>query len=308
MPRRKKDIEGGKIDIGKAFKNLGRDINKKVIKPTERGFQTAGKTLGRITNKELMPAVKSIGIPLASGVAGAVGTMYGGPVGGVMASQLTSGLLNKYVPNQSKNPYVGLAGDALSMGMFGGDPLEQMQLMQKTQSQLSSDIIGKQKLSTKYNPDYPHQDLMNQLINANPDLQHISKTVLEQQSAPLSNQVDDKERFIYSGDTIQGDELVDSDKVSPYSQKVGSLSGMMGGKIKGKRGRPKKIKEIEEIEIYVKKKPAYKKYSSSKNSALEQLLEAKADKEEKEFNKLRKEVLNKQKRFYEAEGYGLKKY
>ena len=294
MPRRKKDIEGGKIDIGKAFKNLGRDINKKVIKPTERGFQTAGKTLGRITNKELMPAVKSIGIPMASGVAGAVGTMYGGPIGGVMASQLTSGLLSKYVPNQSKNPYVGLAGDALSMGMFGGDPMEQMQLMQKTQGQISSDIMGKQKLSTKYNPDYPHQDLMNQLINSNPYLEHISNTVLEQQSAPLSNQIDDKEKFIYSGDTIQGDELIDSNKVSPYSQKVGSLSGMMGGKIKGKRGRPKKIKEIEEIEIYVNKKPSYKKYSSSKNKSLEQLLEAKAEKEEKELNKLRKEFYKSQ--------------
>jgi hypothetical protein len=312
MGRRKKimdsEVEGGKINLGKEFKKIGRTLNKKVFKPAERGFQTAGKTLGRFTQKELLPAVKTIGIPMASGVAGAVGTMYGGPIGGVMASQLTSGLLNQYVPNQSKNPYVGLAGDALSMGMFGGDPLEQMQLMGKMNKQISKDIIGSDKpKGFVYNPDNPYEDLITQMM---------SKYQQPVQALPLPQPItkEQPEDLRDDFDAMYEESQLGKDADSmivvkpPFQQREGSVQGLLGAGIKKKRGRPKKKKDVEGIvKVEVIKSLPYKKFSGAKNSALDQLLEAKAEKEEKQAKKAMKEMVESQSKMLKALGYGLKK-
>jgi len=305
MPRRKvNEIDGGKINIGKEFKKIGRTLNKKVFKPTEKGFQTAGKTLGRITNKELLPAVKTIGIPMASGVAGAVGTMYGGPIGGVMASQLTSGLLNQYVPGQSKNPYVGLTGDALSMGMFGSDPMEEIQLMGKVNKQLSSDILGKDvpdykpSMRPQYNPDNPYEDLIGQLYQK----YNIPAPNVQQQ--PPEDLRDDNDA-IYT-DSQLGDN-VDSMIVDkpPYQQREGSVQGLLGAGVKKKRGRKKKeVKEVLKVEV-IKSLP-HKKFSGSKNSSLDQLLEANAEKEEKQSKKAMKEMVESQSKMLKALGFGVR--
>lgn len=300
MGRRKTDIDGGKLNIGRELKNLGRTINKKVINPAERGFQTAGKTLGRITNKELMPAVKTIGIPMASGVAGAVGTMYGGPIGGVMASQLTSGLLNQYVPNQSKNPYVGMAGDALSMGMFGSDPMEQMQLMGKMNKQLTGDIIGQEK--PKYNPDNPYEDLIGQLMNNYnvPTPAPAPDVIQPQTEEDLSDDFDALYKESQLGDNA--DSMVVS--IPPYQQREGSVQGLLGAGLKKKRGRKKKdIEGIVKVEV-IKSIP-HKKFSGAKNSSLDQLLEAKAEKEEKQSKKAMKEMVESQSKMLKALGFGI---
>lgn len=324
MPRRKvNEIDGGKINIGKEFKKIGRTLNKKVFKPTEKGFQTAGKTLGRITNKELLPAVKTIGIPMASGVAGAVGTMYGGPIGGVMASQLTSGLLNQYVPGQSKNPYIGLTGDALSMGMFGSDPMEEMQLMGKVNKQLSSDILGKDvpdykpSMRPQYNPNNPYEDLISQLYQKyNVPTPAPVPPIVQPQPEDLRDDFD----AMY-GESELGDNADSMIVVKPpYQQREGSVQGLLGvgmlGAGKKKRGRKKKIpldydptepkkrrrgkKAVEVVNIEKEYKPRegkkvqrvevikylpYEKFTHAPNDSLKQLLQATNERETREANK-----------------------
>lgn len=69
---------------------------------------------------------------------------------------------------------------------------------------------------------------------------------------------------------------------------------------KKKRGRPKKDK-IKKVEI-VKKLP-YQKFSHAKNSSLEQLLQAKAEKEDLDIKNLNKDVLTKQKEIMKLLGF-----
>lgn len=69
---------------------------------------------------------------------------------------------------------------------------------------------------------------------------------------------------------------------------------------KKKRGRPKKDK-IKKVEI-VKKLP-YQKFSHAKNSSLEQLLQAKAEKEDLDIKNLNKDVLTKQKEILKLLGF-----
>ena len=64
---------------------------------------------------------------------------------------------------------------------------------------------------------------------------------------------------------------------------------------------------MEEIEIYTKKKPSYKKFSHAKNSALEQLLEAHSEREEKEAKKAMKNMVEKQTKALTAMGFGVGK-
>ena len=76
--------------------------------------------------------------------------------------------------------------------------------------------------------------------------------------------------------------------------------------MKKRRGRkPKKNILDEEIEVYIKKKPSYKKFSHAKNSSLEQLLEAKADREEKEAKKAMKQLVEKQSKALTSLGFGV---
>lgn len=101
------DMEGGRIDIGRAFKKLGSDIkkgfNKEIAKPFEKDvIKPSEKALVPIANKtgEYITAKKGglatdlikYGIPAASGATlGALGSLVG-PVTGVAASALGSKL------------------------------------------------------------------------------------------------------------------------------------------------------------------------------------------------------------------------
>jgi len=104
-PHCETSMTGGKIDIGKAFKDLGKTIDKgfkeKVIKPTEKAFKPVakvGKDVGKyITSKKggLATDLIRYGIPAASGaVLGGLSTFAtgGNPVAGVAGSALGSKL------------------------------------------------------------------------------------------------------------------------------------------------------------------------------------------------------------------------
>lgn len=104
-PHCETSMSGGKINIGKAFRDLGKTIDrgfkKEVIKPTEKAFQPVvkvGKDVGKyITSKKggLATDLIKYGIPAASGATlGGLATLAtgGNPVAGVAASALGSKL------------------------------------------------------------------------------------------------------------------------------------------------------------------------------------------------------------------------
>ena len=270
MPRRRKEeccyedynMEGGDIfkDIKKGFnKKIAKPIEKKIIKPAskkffkplEKGLQTAGIELGKFTNEELLPAVVSTGIPLAGTALGTLGAMYGIPP--EITSSLTENLLQEYIPKQyqSKNKYVGLLGDALNMGLSGNpDPRSMMDFGSKLTGAVSSDIFGKNKIknpvptSEYYNPDEPYADLMMQLLSGYPTSQtsqYKSSQEPEQQSIqPQTIDYNSMTDAIYkTGELGEGSDSINITS-PPYQQKEGSMTGLLGGGIKKRRGRPKK--------------------------------------------------------------------
>lgn len=315
MKRQQIHIEGGKIKKVN-FNKVGRDINKGFDK-VNKGFATAGNEIGKFTNKQLLPAVVSAGIPLASSALGVLGTEFGIPP--EITSSLSENLMKNYIPKQyqSNNKYVNLFSDALNMGLSGDtDPNSMMQLSQNLSGTIGKDLGLDKQIKTPmpskdaYNPDNPYQDLMLQMMmNYNPiDTKHVKTTSQPyNQQTPIEDTSNNDEFDAIYGDSELGVKA-DSMKItkSPYQQKEGNINALLGSGLKKRRGRPKK-KVIEEIEIYTKKKPSYKKFSHAKNSSLEQLLEAKSDREEKEANKAMKEMVDKQSRLLTSLGYGFKK-
>ena len=301
MPRRKQSniegvnqtsrLTGGKV---KSLKQIGRDLNKGFDKAT-KGLARAGSEIGQFTNKQLLPGVVSAGIPLASTALGVVGQEFGLPP--ELTSSLSSNLMKNYIPKQyqSKSKYAGMFGDALNMALTGDyDPEQMIGMMDTT----LSDISGKPKRQMgyrynqngynditryRYNPDDPFQDILSQQLNRFPQQDYEPDNQLLTQSQ--STQED------YSH--------------GKYEQKEGNPDALLGAGIRKRKGRKPKI-ITEEIEIYTKKKPSYKKFSHAKNTALDQLLEAKVEKEEKEASKAMKKMVEQQSKMLSALGYGLK--
>jgi hypothetical protein len=329
MPRRKKpDVAGAfkKLghDIDKGFKEkISRPANKEFFKPAEKALQKAGAEIGKFTNEQLLPGVVSVGIPLAGTALGALGAEFGLPP--EITSKLSENLLKEFIPKQyqSDNKYVGMISNAIDAGL-SGDQNKAMQVGQDFLGSVSGDIgklVGKNKIkqsvptSENFDPEDPYSDLMKQLISnyqTLPQNQQIdqqqddSSPVMPNQPNIDYNALSDA---IYKGSDISND--ADSLTITspPYQQREGSSNGLLGAGIKKKRrGRKKKEEEEEEItEVYIKKKPTYKKFSHAKNSSLEQLLEAKADREDKEAKKAMKEMVDKQSRALTALGFGITK-
>lgn len=359
MPRRRQiDIDGGKINVAKAFKKLGRDIdrgfkkeisrpirnkvikpaNKKFFKPAQKALAEAGSKIGEFTNKELLPGVVSIGIPLVSTALGALGTELGLPP--EITSEISENLMKELIPKQyqSKNKYVKLISSGIDSAL-SGDPRDAMNFGKDLTGTVAGDVMKltgkhkvKQQIPTKenYNPDDPYNDLLLQLFSnyqTIPKLQpnttmnteqtinydEQDNDVYEQNNIGEQGQLSRQQQMynenslsdaIYKGSQIapDADSLIITSP--PYQQKEGSKMGLLGAGVKKRRGRPRK-KHIEEYEIYTKQKPTYKKFSHAKNSSLEQLLEANADREAKEAKKAMKNLVSKQTNALTALGYGV---
>lgn len=257
----------------KSLKRITKDINKggkKALKTMAR----AGAKLGEITNDEILPAVKTIGIPIASTAMGMAGEYLGGPLGGIVSEKLTSNLLEQNIKGQSKNKYVKLLGDALGQagksaitGEF--DPNEAFDT--------GMSFIGNKDLSrrTRRNPDNPYEDVLTTMLKDFP-----------------------QEQSYQSENVIHANENIDE----PFEQREGSKTGLLGAGLKKKK-KKKSIDSVVKVEV-IKKLP-HQKFSHAKNSSLDQLLEATKEKELKEAQKEMKEMVNKQKAFLTAQGYGL---
>lgn len=300
IPTKTITMEGGKININRAFRKANAGFSDVMSKANPMALAVKDPTLnkgmrdlGKLTQNQILPAVVSTGIPVASTALGALATMYGGPVAGEMVSKMSQGLMEEYIPQkyQSDNPYVGMLGDALSSGMSGEiDPTTAMNLSGQFTNQLSSDIAGKPSYTKpQYNPDYPYADYMGQIM----------KGYTQRPVEPDPNSVSDAMYKV--GNLGEGADSI-SMVSPPYQQKEGSMNGIFGSGIKKKRGRPKKIME-EEVEVIIKKRLPHKKFSHAKNASLEQLLEASAEKEEKMSKKAMKDMIERQNRMLREMGY-----
>lgn len=279
MPRR--NIEGGKIKKPKSLKQIGKDINRGLKKAEDFG-QNLGTQLGQVTNKQILPALVSAGIPLASTALGVAGQEFGIPP--ELTSSLSKNLMKGYIPKQyQSNKYASMFGDVLSSGLTG-DSQGAMEGMMEG--------LPQSRGKYSYNPDQPFQDLL---------LQQLDKYAMDNLPSKYTdqyNQLQDEARQIQSTQENMAH--------GKYEQREGSADALIGAGIKKRRGRKPKV-ITEEIEIYTKKKPSYKKFSHAKNTALDQLLEATAEREEKEASKAMRQMIDQQSRMLTALGYKPKK-
>jgi hypothetical protein len=126
--------------------------------------------------------------------------------------------------------------------------------------------------------------------------------MMTQQQQPIvqasdGNSINDP---LYSNAEINNDSL--TNKVSPFQQKEGSISGLLGSGIR-KRGRPRKSKEEIITKVEIIKKPRYKKFSHAKNSALDQLLEANEYNADKQSKKDLNDMLYRQTKMLKSMGF-----
>ena len=318
-------IEGGKIGKPKSLKQIGRDINKKVIKPIEKTGNKAIETLtpiasdvGQFANKQLLPAVTTIGMPIASTALGMVGEYYGGQFGGMAAESLSSNLMKEYIPKkyQSKNKYVQALGDVI--GQAGKTALTgefDPEAMMGTMTGLIPQ--GRRSAKQNYNPENPYEDLLRYYTRGFPEAPEMMPTQsISQYNEPEQSKssVTDGQDGIYSSGDI--DATADSVKItkSPYEQKEGSTMGLLGGGIKKKKGRyskgkPKSAAEIQrdadkkeaeaikkmgkkskvkKVEI-VKYLP-YERFSHAENESLRQLLHAKELRDNEDLRRSQKDA------------------
>lgn len=293
--RQNRRYVGGKIGFNKAISKVNPASyafkNKKVV--------NAMNDIGKFTQNKLLPATVSVGIPLASTALGTVATMYGGPVAGQMTSSLSQNLMEQYIPNkyQSKNKYVGMLGDALSMGLGGDvDPMQAQALGSKFLGSVQGDV-GK-LMTPKYKPiDYNSMDYTNNM-QTRPNI-----NLPLPPRAPQYNPDDiyqDLLKMMIKPNFVKDDEEIYS------NQKTGSLTGLMGAGVKKRKSKKSKDnqdyeEEITKVEIV--KKPRHKKFSHAKNLALDQLIEANEHRKKGDAMKKAEEMIERQTRMLKALGY-----
>lgn len=316
-------IEGGKIKTprqinrairNKVFKPIHKDLikpaNQKFFNPTREALTTMGKELGNFTNEQLLPAAVSLGIPLASSTVGALGEMAGIPP--QISGKLTENLLKGYIPKdkQSKNKYVNILGDALNMGFTGEtDPMAFMNLEQKFTNALSKDIgLDNPRVVNQPKPIDNYADEDDEYYN------HFINQITKGQFMPYRDPIlkDEEEDLRDDNDALYGDGNLfnNADSMiitkSPYQQMEGSANGLLGAGIK-KKGRKKgkhiNIPNYIDNELYVRKKPSYKKFTHSNNVALHQLLDAYEDKRDIERRKKTDKLIEKHNNFLTSMGY-----
>lgn len=300
-------ITEGRSVSSKLIKGIDKinKINPALLAMKNKNVSKGMNSIGKFTYNKLLPAVVSTGIPLASSALGAVASAYGGPVAGDLVGNLSQNLMEGYIPKQyqSNNKYVNTFAEALNGGL-NQDPYAMMKAQNSLMNNVNQDLY---KMTTKkqskipnqinsyfspeqpiptaqyYNPDSPHQDYLMQMLKNIP--------LTQQNFNDTNSNTNDDNDALYSNDKIGHDaDYIQIDK-SPYSQKEGSISGLLGAGIKKKRsrGRPRKNQIVE---IY--DRPYYKRYKNANNASLDQLIAAKQHKQEIEDKKLMRKMALRQ--------------
>jgi len=278
--------KGGKIkssreinrDIRRGWKkNIANPVNKDFLTPAGKTLAKVGTEVGKFTNNQLLPGLVSVGIPLASTALGMLGAEAGIPP--ELTSKLSSNIMKRYIPKQyqSKNKYVGLLGDALNMGISGADPESMSDFAGNLTGAISSDLRSKPKIKKPTQiTDNPYNDAISQIMsNYQPQEQVQEQPQETDNNQDLNNPIDN---------TIS-------------NQKMGSYDGLMGEGLKKKRGRRRK----QPIEVIIKK--SSDNFRKPKNASLEQLLNATAERQEKQDKIKMRETLDRQNRALIAAGY-----
>lgn len=301
----------------------------------------ASHSANKFLKKKVAPVAVTVGMPIASTALGALATAYGGPAAGMAAQQLSQSMMEQYIPKQyqSQNKWALMAGDMAgamasqgfqdyASGMEGFEDFEMpemspmQQAMFKTMGNVATNYAQQAPTrgnrgrpmyppsslptSQYYNPENPYQDLMLQAMKSYMPLPQQGLTQPPQ--PPQAPKVDEN---ALSDATYKKSDLgegADSLTITspPFQQKEGSTMGLLGAGVKKRRGRPKKV-IVEETEIYIKKKPSYKKFSGAKNASLNQLLEATSEREDKEARKAMKDLVKKQTEALTMLGFGVEK-
>lgn len=276
----------------------------------DKSLKKAGK---KIKNSKALPYLVSAGIPIASTALGALGTELGLPP--EITSSLSENVMKEYIPKkyQTDNKYIGLLGDAISMGT-SPDPASMMEFQQNLTGTIGKDLSRvlnkKNPLSTPtseyYNPENPYNDLLTQMMKQQdyPIMRVPHESFDMPTFKPVNNIYDDNDNINYSNAELGegSDSMIITSP--PFQQKEGSVRGLLGAGMKKKRGRPRKNKA--EIEVIIKKRLPHKKFSHGENSSLDQLLEALSEKEDKKAKDEMRTMVEKQTRLLTALGAGLK--
>lgn len=292
-------------------------VNKGVSKANPASYAMKSKKvrnamgdIGRFTEKKILPSVVSTAIPIASNALGALATVYGGPMAGEMASNLSSNLMEQYIPNkyQSDNKYIGMLGDAINMGMSGEiDPIQASMMGQELLGNINKDLSKgrSNNFQTRPNINYNYQQNYVPFDYDNPYLSMMQRMPMQeqlplqqlQQQMPIQPDPNSINDAIYRSAEIG----VGADSIKnispPYQQKEGSMSGLLGAGIKRKKNK----KRIKKVELY--ETPRHKKFSHAKNDALDQLIEANEYKSKKQSQKDMNDMIEKQIRMLKAMGY-----
>lgn len=303
-------------------------VNKNISKANPASYALKNKKvrnamgdIGQFTHNKILPGVVSTAIPIVSNGIGALATVYGGPVAGEMASNLSSNLMEQYIPGkyQSDNKYIGMLGDAINMGMSGEiDPMQASMMGQELMGNISKDLGPKNKTNnynTRPNVNYDYTKYRQPFDTENPYMSMIQRMPMQQQMT-MNNQmqmpIKAKEQeqdpnaindAMYKDAEIGKGADTITNKISPYQQKEGSMSGLLGAGMKKKRKNKKdKYEEIiQKVEII--KRPRHKKFTHAKNVALDQLLEAKEYSSKKKGYNDMQNLIEKQTRMLRAMGY-----
>lgn len=305
---------GGKIGFNKAISKVN-PVNH-VFK--NKKLVNAMGDIGQFTQKKILPTAVSIGIPLASTALGAVATAYGGPMAGQMASSLSQNLMEQYIPDkyQSKNKYVGMFGDALSMGLGGDvDPMQAQALSSKFLGNVQGDV-GKLMTPKNKRIDYNSMDYTNNM-QTRPNI-NLPLPPRAPQYNPDNIYQDLMEMMQRQNYNDNFNNQIDTHTNLPPKDYRGSLSGLLGAGVKNKyndvikveivkKRKPKKSnkkknsEKISKVELY--ETPRHKKFSHAKNLALDQLLEANEHRKKSDNMKKAEEMIERQTRMLKAMGY-----
>ena len=69
----------------------------------DKKFNRSLKAVGKVAQKQVLPAVVSTAIPLASTALGAVATTYDGPMAGQVVQGMSQNLMEQYIPDKYQN-------------------------------------------------------------------------------------------------------------------------------------------------------------------------------------------------------------
>lgn len=280
------------------------DVNKAVKK--------AANKASKVIKKEALPTAVSLGLPVAQMGATALGTyLTGNPQAGEMIGDMTGKVAKGYIPDkyESKNKYIQMLSEGIGQipGLMSGevDPQAMQEMGGKFLNTIQNDIFkGDRKNVENYSTPYDMQ--MEQTMNPYMPQQQEQPVATNQPLSYTQKNDNISNAPIYTGEDDTYDDEIKI-KTTPYQQKEGNASALMGaGMKKKKRGRPRKIKDDTIMKVEIIKKSPSTRYSGARNASLEQLLEENERKQSKQSKQEMRDLVKRTGNLVDALGFGIR--